>query len=355
MNIRITRPIQGGIVNAIPSKSQAHRALICAYLANAPLSIVKYSETCADIEATVNCLNAIANGNELHCEESGSTYRFLLPIIEALRLKTEFKLGERLRERCVNDSGLTSQYTSGRLMALPLLPEGNTVPVSDNIVSQPYINLTIATMARFGVKVIIEDNKYKIEGNNKYKAPEEFIVEGDWSNAAFWLCAGAISENPVTVTGLNLKSAQGDKAVVKILEKFGATVIRGNDFVTVSASEKKLHAPEIDAGDIPDLVPVLLVVARAAEGKTVFNNTERLRLKESDRLAAMEDVFNSLKNNTIISSWNDHRIVMSAAVATSLYNICDTPAIIKGAEAVNKSYPNFWRDFASLGGIYEEI
>ena len=351
MNVRITKPIQGGTVKAIASKSQAHRALICTFLSGQPLSTVKYSKSCADIEATVSCLNAIKNGNtELHCEESGSTYRFLLPIVEALGQNAKFKLGERLRERCINDSGLTSQYTSGQLMALPLLPEGSTVPVQDNPVSQPYIDLTIATMIRFGVKIVIEDNKYKIEGNNKYKAPDEFVVEGDWSNAAFWLCAGAISKNPITVTGLNLESKQGDKAVVDILEKFGATVVRGDDFVTVSGD--KLFGIEIDAGNIPDLVPILLVVSRAAKGETIFHNTERLKLKESDRLAAMEDVFNSLKSGTV-SSWNDHRIVMSAAIAAALPGTGFVT--INGAEAVNKSYPNFFEDFSTLGGQYEYL
>ena len=202
---------------------------------------------------------------------------------------------------------------------------------------------------------------FTIAGGQKYHSPGAARVEGDWSNAAFWLGAGALSDGSVTCTGLDLNSRQGDRAILDILERFGARVEFDSSSVTVSGGN--LQAVEIDAQDIPDLVPILAVVAAAAKGTTVIRNAGRLRGKESDRLAAVTSVMRGLGadveetedglkmhgGKTLAggqaTSWGDHRIAMAAAIAATM---CTGPVEIKGAQAVNKSYPGFFDDLQML-------
>jgi len=423
-----------GTVKAIPSKSQAHRALICAALADEPVNIV-CEGTSKDIEATEACLDALKAGGKdavslpcgeskdtvsLPCGESGSTFRFLLPIVGALGRKASFILEGRLPERPLSplyeelvrhgcrlspqgsnpftiegkltpgsytlDAGVSSQFISGLLFALPLLDGDSELRLAGNVESFPYIGLTLAMLEKFGIKVDYEDMVFSIPGRQKYRSPGTVHIEGDWSNAAFWLCAGAIPGNVITVSGLDMNSGQGDKAVLEILKRFGSDLrgsdllesdlhesdllgsnLRGSDLRGGDLHGSDLHGIEINAADIPDLVPILSVVAAAAKGTTIIYNAGRLRIKESDRLAAVTDMLATLGADIretgdgliihggkpltggTVSSRGDHRIAMSAAIAAVL---CVEPVVIQGSEAVEKSYPTFFKERRRLACLH---
>ncbi|MDR0464710.1 MAG: 3-phosphoshikimate 1-carboxyvinyltransferase [Treponema sp.] len=423
MDVKILPKLLGGSVKAIPSKSQAHRALICAALADKTVNIECDSES-KDIAATIACLSALgadirrkqggyivqplnreyidSAAVTLPCSESGSTFRFLLPVVCALGRKASFILEGRLSQRPLSplyeellrhgcllsvqgvnpfaaegklapgiyslDAGVSSQFISGLLFALPLLDKNSELRLCGKIESFPYIELTMSMLDSFNIKIEYKDGVFLIPGGQTYSSAGAIHVEGDWSNAAFWLTAGALGESSVTCTGLDLQSRQGDCAITDILAQFGAQAEKSGGSVTVSGG--KLRGIEIDAHDIPDLVPILAAAAAAAEGTTVIRNAERLRGKESDRLAAISSVLNGLgadvrvtEDGLIIkggssltggkvSSWGDHRIAMAASIASVL---CKEPVVIQGAEAVNKSYPGFFDDFRLLGGIVSEI
>jgi 3-phosphoshikimate 1-carboxyvinyltransferase len=424
LDVKISPCRLNGVVRAIPSKSQAHRALICAALADKPTTI-ECEGGSDDISATADCLSALgakigresgvyvvhplkrdANGNtaSLPCGESGSTFRFMLPIVGALGRKASFILKGRLPERplsplyeelvrhgcelspqgavpfCASgrlapgsyslDAGVSSQFISGLLFALPLLGGDSELHLTGQAESFPYIELTLAMLEIFGIRTEFKDNVFYIPGGQTYCSPGKAHVEGDWSNAAFWLSAGAIGAGSITCTGLNFKSRQGDRAILDILSKFGAGIELKEKDSAVTVSGGKLRGIEIDARDIPDLVPVLSVVAAASEGETVIRNASRLRAKESDRLAAVSDILRSLgadANETTdglvirggkafkggqVSSRGDHRIAMSSAIAAT---ICAGPVVIQDAQAVNKSYPGFFDDLRSLGGTVQEL
>jgi len=434
-----------GAVRAIPAKSQAHRALICAALADGPTRIECAGES-ADIAATAACLTALgakikrepggylvhplennwantnhppetptpvgvgarfiaANKHEpatLPCGESGSTFRFLLPVVCALGQSASFLPQGRLPQRPLSplyeelirhgcnlsppgavpfqvtgqlipgryelDAGVSSQFISGLLFALPLLGEDSELHLSGQVESYPYIELTIAMLEVFGIQLEFDGAVFAISGNQVFRSPGELNVEGDWSNAAFWLGAGAIGTGIVTCTNLNLASRQGDRAFVDILKRFGARVEAGGSSVTVSGGQ--LRGIEIDARDIPDLAPIAAVNAAAAVGITVIRNAGRLRTKESDRLAATSAMLRSLGvdisetddgllikggaalKGGAVSSYGDHRIAMAAAIAAT---VCAGPVVIQGAEAVNKSYPGFFDDLRLLGGSAQII
>ena len=422
-DVKVSPRKLNGAVRAIPSKSQAHRALICAALADKPTTI-ECEGGSDDITATLDCLSALGAKIEressvyivsplkrdahdiatLGCGESGSTFRFMLPIVGALGRKASFVLKGRLPERPLSplyeelvrhgaelsphgvvpfftegklapghyslDAGVSSQFISGLLFALPLLDGDSELQLTGKAESFPYIELTLAMLEIFGIRTEFKDNVFYIHGRQIYRSPGTAHVEGDWSNAAFWLSAGAIGSGSITCTGLNLKSKQGDRAILDILTKFGAHIeVKENDS-TVTVSGGKLRGIEIDARDIPDLVPILAVVGAKAEGKTVIRNAARLRTKESDRLAAVNAVLRELgadANETAdglvihgstvfkggqVSSCGDHRIAMSAAIAAT---VCAEPVVIKGAQAVNKSYPGFFDDLRLLGPLVEAV
>lgn len=414
---KIINPISAsGTIRAIPSKSAAHRALICAALADKKC-VITCAETNKDIEATARCLNALgadikrtADGYivvplrnvsgraQLDCGESGSTLRFMLPVAAAIGAEAEFIRRNHLKERPLSplyevlgehgavmlpqkeeplylkgqlkggcyqiDGSVSSQYISGLLMALPLLEEKSSLKIVGKIESEPYIKLTLQMMEIFGVHPRYENRTYYFSGEECYQTPEEITVEGDWSNAAFFLAMGAIgSADGVEVTGLNLHSAQGDRAIVDILAEFGAEVTKDESKGAVRVKKGNLRATKIDAAQIPDLVPILSVVAAAAEGVTEIYHAERLRIKECDRLKAMyvnmsalgaevTETADGLKicggkklGGARVESFNDHRIVMSMAAAALL---CEGDVIIDGAEAVAKSYPKFWEDWEKV-------
>ncbi|MEE0776270.1 MAG: 3-phosphoshikimate 1-carboxyvinyltransferase, partial [Bacillota bacterium] len=257
---------------------------------------------------------------------------------------------------------VSSQYVSGLLFALPLLLSDSVIHLTSKPESEAYINMTLATLSQFGIKVRKEGNDYHIPGQQQYRSPKAVTVEGDWSNAAFWLGAGAIS-GTVTVKNLDFQSHQGDKAMADLVEAMGAKVERTEHSITVSPAP--LHGITIDAKEIPDLVPILSVLAATAQGTTKIINAKRLRIKECDRLAAMSQCLNAvggsveeLEDGLIIhggtplqggkvSGFNDHRIVMSMSIA-ALASQGDIT--VEGAEAVSKSYPTFFEDYQRLGG-----
>ena len=421
MNVTIAPSALQGTVRAIPSKSQAHRLLLCAALADGPTELI-CSGTSEDIEATVRCLTGLGAGIRrengrfwvtpldrahpvsqapLACGESGSTLRFLLPVVCALGTGGAFLPQGRLPQRPLSplyeeltahgctlskpgsvpfscggqlQSGrytlaadVSSQYVSGLLFALPLLAGDSELTLTGQVESRPYIDMTLHALKAFGIAVRETGSGFSIPGGQRYRSPGTVNVEGDWSNAAFWLCAGAIGEHPVTVTNLTTASLQGDRACLALLERFGARVKRSDDSVTVSGGD--LRGLELDAKDVPDLVPVFALVAAAAEGVTVIRNAGRLRLKESDRLKAVAETFTALGaavseqpdglvirgahplSGGVVSSWGDHRIAMTAAIAAQC---AGGPVTITGAEAVNKSYPDFYTHFRRLGGSVTE-
>ncbi len=395
MDITIHPGKLSGSVCAIPSKSQAHRLLICSAFANKPTTLI-CPQINQDIEATADCLRAlgadifrsaegyrirpvcnIPDSATLNCRESGSTLRFMLPIVGALGVNTIFQMAGRLSERPLSplweemermgctlsrptantisctgklkagnyyiDGGVSSQFITGLLFAMALIPGENTLTIIGNVESYPYIQITHQALAAFGI--LIDDNK--ISGSFPFHSPGKFSVEGDWSNAAFFLTAGAMGSN-LSVEGLNTNSAQGDRAIVQILNSM-------TENVTVSAA------------DIPDLIPVLSVAAAAKCG-AVFTNIQRLRLKESDRVAstiamlkavgiqaeATEDtltIYPGQIQGGIVDAVNDHRIAMSAAIAAT---VAVGSVTILGAQCVAKSYPSFWEEFSRLGGKYEQ-
>ena len=415
MNVTLTTSTPNGKIKAIASKSAAHRALICAAFASESTEII-CSETNADIDATVRCLCALGakitrreesfivlpirnvpSSAVLDCGESGSTLRFLLPIVCALGCEADFKMAGRLPSRplsplreeleahgvSMSEAGsnplrvsgricageykirgdVSSQFISGLLFALSITEGESRILLTSAIESAPYINMTLKTLYDFGADISIDELGFTVRGTKKLISPKSVTVEGDWSNAAFMLAAGAVAPRAsVSVTSLDPDSLQGDRAILELLVRFGADVRRKNDKITVRPGE--LYGIDIDATNIPDLVPILSVVAAAAKGRTVIRGASRLKLKESDRLASVSDMLFTLGASIaktddgliidggkpltggVVSSCSDHRIAMSAAVASL---ICEGEVTVTDAEAVAKSYPAFWDDVASLG------
>lgn len=401
-----------GTIRAIPSKSDAHRLLICAALADGPTRLTMPG-TSADIEATMDCLQALGAGITrkgdavtvspirsvpknplLDCRESGSTLRFLLPVAAALSSRARFTGRGRLPDRPIGElksameahgvtfssgrlpfslsgrlsggaytlpGNVSSQYITGLLLAMPKLEGGGTLALTSWLESAAYVDITLHALRRFGVTVDPRGGTYTVPGGQVFHSPGWLEVDGDWSNAAFFLAAGALA-SPVTVSGLNPDSPQGDREFLDLLRRFGAAVSVGETAVT--AAPAPLHGCKIDVSGIPDALPVLSVIAACAEGETRFTNAARLRLKESDRLASTAAMLRALGGHAeelpdgltvrgtaltggTVDGCNDHRIVMAAAIAAVR---CGGPVRITGAEAVRKSYPAFFEDITKLGG-----
>ena len=404
-----------GRVHIPASKSQAHRLLICAALGEETCEIV-CDGVSADIAATAKCLNALGakvertetgflvspiqkvpeGCCELLCGESGSTLRFLLPVVGALGAQAAFRREGRLPQRplapldgvltahgmTLSEDGdlllcsgqlqtgnyeiagnVSSQYISGLLMALPRLTGESTLTVTGPLESAAYIAMTEDALRLSGVDFSKNGASYAIPGGQRFRLPLRTVVEGDWSNAAFFLCMGALSKEGVTVEGLNLQSSQGDRGVLDVLRRFGAEVGEEGDTVTVRRGT--LRGVTIDASPIPDLIPVLSVVASVAAGETRVKNAYRLRLKESDRLQSTANLLRALggrveekEDGLIITgvpalhggnieTQNDHRLAMSAATAACA---AAGEITVDNDGCVAKSYPRFWEDFASLKG-----
>ncbi len=406
-----------GEVKAIASKSVAHRYLIAAALSDKKVFVNCHSVS-EDILATVGCLKAMGagieseengffvtpidrekiNGNlkQLPCNESGSTLRFLIPVVAALGINGEFlkkgslvtrplkPLDEELEKKNVKitekeggiaavegvlkpgiftlPGNVSSQYITGLLFALPLLAGDSEIHITTPLQSEDYVKITLDTLKAFQISVNYSNNCFYIPGKQVYTVSNEPKVEGDWSNAAFFMTGAAIGQSEVNYTNLNADSLQGDKAVVEILKKMGAHIENKNDSYLVKGS--KLLATSIDAKPIPDLIPILALAAAVAEGETVIYNAERLRIKESDRLKTVYETLSALGADVeekdaglvirgkrklkggCVSSFQDHRIAMMAAIASI---VCEEEVTILNAEAVNKSYPGFYEDLRRLG------
>lgn len=396
MDIRIYPTALHGSVDAIPSKSQAHRLLICAAFADRETALF-CPKTNRDIEATAECLRSlgaeiqrtddgytitpirkIPDTATLRCGESGSTLRFMLPIVGALGVDATFIMEARLPQRPLSplweemermgcqlsrptsdtlrcqgqlhggeyiiSGNVSSQFITGLLFAAALLQQNSQIRITGRLESRPYVDMTLEALALFGVQA--ED--FRIAGGQHFRSPGQVKVEGDWSNGAFFLAAKALGSQ-VSICNLSPASAQGDRAAAQWLEQL-----------------PREHCI-IDATDIPDLVPILAVVAGAYHGAR-FTGIRRLRLKETDRVATVFamlkalgakteatedtlDVFPAPYRGCTIDATNDHRIAMSAGIAAT---VAAGPVTVINAHSVNKSYPDFWAEYRRLGGNYEQ-
>lgn len=396
MNITIHPKKLRGTVNVIPSKSQAHRYLICAALSDNETELI-CPETNRDMDATADCLRALGAKIErtdwgyrvtpiskapetavLPCRDSGSTLRFLLPVVGALGVDATFQMEGRLPQRPLSPlweemermgcrlsrptadtircegqlrpgaytipGNISSQYITGLLLGLSLLDGSSSIKITGKLESEPYVAMTRQALRKFRVYATPEF----IKGGRNYRSPRNVQVEGDCSNAAFFQAACQLGNQVMTVCPLETDSVQGDRVAKRLLFELK-------------------HHQAIDAADIPDLVPILSVMAAANQG-AVFTNIARLRLKESDRVASViamltalggkaeadDDtltVFGTGLQGGTVDAVGDHRIAMSAAIAAT---VCTEPVTILGAECVEKSYPKFWAEYARLGGNYEQ-
>ena len=395
MDITITPRKLHGHITAIPSKSQAHRLLICAAFAEHETTL-RCPDTNRDIEATAECLRSlgaeiqrteegyrvspiqsIPTSAVLPCHDSGSTLRFLLPVAGALGVDTVFQMEGRLPQRPLSpmweemermgcrltrptedtircqgklspgtftiSGGVSSQFITGLLLACALIPGESRIEITGKLESAPYVTMTLRAMEIFGLPC----RDFTVHGGKPFRSPGELTVEGDWSNGAFFLAAKALGSS-VEVENLSPDSPQGDRAAAELLPGL----------------EENLT---IDASDIPDLVPILAVTAAAKQGAT-FTNIGRLRLKESDRVESVIAMLRSLGGRAeadettmtvygtgliggTVDARNDHRIAMSAAIAAT---VCTENVTILGAECVQKSYPQFFEEYRKLGGCYEQ-
>ena len=410
MDIKIIPAALGGEVSVPPSKSAAHRAVICAALCEGTSRVTPYC-TSKDIKATVSCLKGLGmnieedkegytlsrgkttNGALLNFGESGSTARFLLPVAAALGADVtavgEGRLPERPMETLTElfiqhgveaDSNklpislkgkmtggdfslpgnVSSQYISGLLLAAPLLDEEINIIPTTALESVGYIDMTLSAMSKYGVRAEETKVGWRVSAEAEYKAANT-VIEGDWSQAAFFMAAAAIGGD-IKIKGLDFASLQGDTAALDVFAAFGANISIENNVLHIKRGE--LRGIEVNARDIPDMVPAIAVTAAFASGKTVIHSAERLRIKESDRIKTTIAMLNAFGIKTeekqdgmviyggkprgaVIDGANDHRIVMSAAVAAAF---AEGESVITGAEAVNKSYPEFFEDFRKIGG-----
>ena len=414
-----------GEVKIPPSKSMAHRAIICAALSDG-LCIIENIDYSDDIIATIDAMNSLgarivkhkdyievigAYGSDekakesriIDCNESGSTLRFLVPISLLFKGSSKFigrgNLGKRPLTTYYNiferqgieysyeegnlnlvidgelkpgtfevEGNVSSQFITGLLFTLPLLKEDSKIVITTEMESKGYIDLTLRAMSDFGVEII--NNNYRefiIKGNQKYNA-RNYRVEGDYSQAAFFLCADSLG-NDVLCKDLNLNSLQGDKEIIDILKRMNV-VFNANDVGVKGATNGELISTVIDGSQCPDIIPVLTSVAALTKGTTEIINAGRLRIKECDRLAAVTSELNKLGANIIekedglivtgveklqggVEVWShkDHRIAMTLAIVSTR---CEEPIVIKDYECIAKSYPNFFEDFKALGGNVHE-
>ncbi len=407
MDVKITPKKLCGKVMAKPSKSQAHRIIFASALSFGQTTTIRNVEFSKDIEATVSCvskfgvvcdydkqtktLNIDSKFNlgediTFDCNESGSTMRFLLSVASALGIEATFVGHGKLPTRPFDDlantmiqngvefsntdkmpfrtkgklksgrytlpGNVSSQFVTSLLFALPLLNGDSEIVLTTKLESKPYVDMTIDVLKQFSVDIEQTQNGYFVKGGQTYKSQGDYTVEGDYSNAGFWVCANTLGSQ-IEIDGLNENSLQGDKAVIEICKSYK----QNNDLI-------------IDATDIPDLVPVLAVTACNRTYITKFQNVARLRIKECDRLDATTKLITALggqayfdENNLtvvgkgtlqggVVDSFNDHRIAMAAAIGAI---ICTEAVTIKDAQAVSKSYPQFFEDYNKLGGNADVI
>lgn len=420
VSVKITPNTLKGSVTIPPSKSLSHRAIICAALSKG-ISKVENLIFSEDIIATAkameslgikmnlkdNSIDIVGNktlqlvNSEIDCNESGSTLRFIIPIALLTSEEVTFKGRGRLITRPLttyynifdkegieynNKSGLplkakgslkpstyevegniSSQFITGLMFTLPLLNGDSKIKIIGELESIGYVDLTIDVLKQYGIEIINNDYKeFLIKGNQEYRS-QNYRVEGDYSQVAFFLVAGLLG-GEITCLDMKKESLQGDKAIIDIVQKMGGKIDILEDKLIVYPSKTK--GAVIDASQCPDLVPIVATLGALSEGETRIINAERVRIKESDRLEAMRCELNkigadvketpdgliiqgktSLKGGTV-SGWNDHRIVMAMAIASIK---CESDLIIEGSEAIKKSYPTFFEDFKKLGGVVNEF
>lgn len=420
MAVSITRHSLKGQVCVPPSKSMAHRAIICASLARGRSTItnIEYSQ---DIKATIAAMKALGtmifeyddyleidgtttflkNQCEINCFESGSTLRFMVPISLVCEANVHFigegRLGKRpldvyydifekqgisylYRENVLDlyvrgrlrggvfeiPGNVSSQFISGLLFALPLMDEDSIIKITSPLESKGYIDLTLQMLNQYGIQVINHDyQELIIPGFQQYVA-HDYRVEADFSQAAFYLVAGALG-NDVVLTDLNLDSFQGDKEAIDILERMNAHLITKETGHQMIASD--LKATIIDGSQCPDIIPVIALACALSQGTTRIEHIARLRIKECDRLKATVEVINQLGGHAqeledamviegverlkggYVSSYNDHRMAMMEAIAST---VCEEAVVIDEEKCVKKSYPSFWQHFQMLGGLMNE-
>lgn len=407
-NAQITPKLLKGKITAPPSKSMAHRLLICSALSKGR-SVVRNLSFSKDIEATIGALRALGaditvdgttayiNGitealhkADIDCNESGSTLRFLIPVAAALGADATFNGRGKLPQRPITpyitelsekgiqfdysdtmpfgikgkleggnftlEGNISSQFITGLMFALPLLDNDSEIILTSPLESKSYVNMTISALAMFGIEIKETENGWSVKGSQTYKECN-VKVEGDYSQAAFFYVANALGSN-IKITGLYKNSSQGDKFIVDIID-----IIRYN--------KSQLKAFVIDGSDIPDIVPVLTVLACFCEGTSMITNVARLRIKECDRLEAISKCLDSIgadvkvqNDNLVINggiksftggrvdSFNDHRIAMCMAICATR---CTAPLEIVGASCVEKSYPDFFETYKKLGGMVNVI
>ncbi|MFL2132785.1 3-phosphoshikimate 1-carboxyvinyltransferase [Desemzia sp. FAM 24101] len=411
-NLTLTPKKLTGAVTVPPSKSMAHRAVICASLASGR-STIKNIQLSDDIIATIEGMRSFgavisydhqtltidgagfgtaSQSRTIDCNESGSTLRFLIPLATLFAGETHFvgkgQLGKRplepYQELFANQSlpyhladsknlhlsvkgpltpgiyemrgDISSQFITGMLLTLPLLYGDSVLKITTHLESKGYIDLTLSVLRSFGIVVKQDENgqEFRIKGNQAYTA-RQYEVEGDYSQAAFWLSANALG-NTLSVTGLDSSSLQGDRAIIDVLNTLS------------TGSDESEHI--IDGAQIPDIIPVVALVASLSKGKTTITNLERLRIKESDRLVAtqkelaalgarieiIEDSLliegvSQLAGGQDVWSHKDHRMAMMLAIAST---VCLDPIHVKDSDCVKKSYPDFWEIFQQLGGEIHE-
>ncbi|MDR0813956.1 MAG: 3-phosphoshikimate 1-carboxyvinyltransferase [Oscillospiraceae bacterium] len=425
MNV-IIRPdgALSGSVTPPVSKSDLHRLLICAALADRPCEIAVpggTSELSQDIYATMDCLTALgaqfATNDSgiavtppseppqtavLNCRESGSTLRFLLPVAAALGVSATIIGQGRLPQRPIDtmtallrQSGvrvgdtlpldmsgrlaggefalpgnISSQYVSGLLFAAPLTGQACKITLTSPPESTEYIDMTVFALQKFGIAVRALPDGWEIPAGQRYTVPPDtsaLCAEGDWSSAAFWITLGALSEDGITVSGLSKTSSQPDRAILRIVRDIGAVVTESGGSFTVK--EGQLRPINVDVSGFPDLAPALAVLMANIPGVSRIENAARLRIKESDRLAAcaanlaimgvrVTETADSLEihggalTGAAMFGYDDHRIVMAFAVAAAC---ASGTSMITDAESVKKSYPQFFEDYNRLGGCADVV
>ena len=401
-----------GTVNVPSSKSLTHRAILCASLARgkSTISNIVFSE---DINATLSAIEQLgakversassvtikgvksikAPNSPVDCNESGSTLRFLIPLLSLSGKKVTLTGKQSLLQRpqsvyeelfkeddiffshtqdeiVVNgsvkarryyiDGTISSQFFTGLMLALPLLKDDSYIYIKGGLESKGYIDLTMDILEQYGVVIDEIENGYFIEGNQSYK-PFDYTVEGDYSQAAFFL-VGGILNGTVTLTNLSHESLQGDREIIEIIKRMkGKLIYTENGFI---AKQSDTYGTKIDVSNCPDLGPIVALLGALSKGTTTIQGTSRLRIKESDRiestvktLKALGATIKTVKDDIVIygksqldggtvDSFNDHRIAMMASIAST---VCENPVTITQASAINKSYPHFYKDLRSLG------
>ena len=397
------------MLTIIPSKSYAHRAYICDFWLKGDGSFVICDLESDDIKATRGCLEVLrgcASAQnqvlELDCGESGSTLRFMLPLVGALGKNVRFITNGRLSKRplgeleeelekhgmvighpeegVISASGklcpgvfrlpgsVSSQYITGLLLALPYLDGDSSIDLTSKLQSAAYVDITIDVLREYGIEIVRNEDGYRIRGGQRSHRDEPYKVEGDWSQAAFWLAAGAIGKAPISIGGLNPDSVQGDRRMDDVLRSFGARIEtdRSSERCVVTSYPSELAGTTVDVSEIPDLAPAIACAAAAASGETRLTHAERLKLKESDRIASVVRCLTDVgikaegTDSEIIvhgcgddepeggtaETAGDHRIVMMAAV---LSLITEGKVVITGSRSVSKSYPTFFEELENAG------